>query len=69
MVQGQERYRETSEERLKEIEKDTELTARLLGALGLYDASRDHYEVTVHLEDSKWAVEPFNNPCIELGED
>lgn len=61
--------RRESEARKAEIEKDTELTARLLGALGLYDASQDHYEVTEHPEDRKWAVEPFNNPCIELGED
>lgn len=61
--------RREAEERKAEIEKDTELTARLLGALGLYDASQDHYEVTEHPEDSKWAVEPFNNHCIELGED
>ena len=42
---------------------------RILGHLGLYDASQDHYEVTEHPEDRKWAVEAFNNPCIELGED
>ena len=45
--------RREAEERKAEIEKDTELTARLLGALGLYDASHDHYEVTEHPEDER----------------
>jgi len=33
-----------NQERLTEIEKDTELTARLLGALGLVDASLYEYD-------------------------
>lgn len=40
-------------ERRFDIEKDTELTSRLLGALGLYDASQDEYVNPQHT-DSLW---------------
>lgn len=40
-------------ERRFDIEKDTELTARLLGALGIYDASQDTYKNPDHT-DSVW---------------
>ena len=40
-------------ERRFDIEKDTELTSRLLGALGLYDASKDEYVNPQHT-DSLW---------------
>ena len=42
-------------ERLNDIEKDTEVTARLLGALGLYDATQDLYDNPDH-EDSQWVI-------------
>lgn len=40
-------------ERRFDIEKDTELTSRLLGSLGLYDASQDEYVNPEHI-DSFW---------------
>ena len=40
-------------ERVSEIEKDTELTARLLGALGLVDATLFDYEDPQHI-DERW---------------
>ena len=36
--------KQVNPERIKDIEKDTELTARLLGALGLVDASQYSYD-------------------------
>jgi len=36
--------KQVNTERVKDIEKDTELTARLLGALGLVDASLYIYD-------------------------
>jgi len=40
-------------ERVSEIQKDTELTARLLGALGLVDASLYEYDNPSHI-DQAW---------------
>ena len=42
-------------ERIQDIEKDIEITARLLGALGLYDAANDFYPTTHH-DDESWCI-------------
>lgn len=42
-------------ERLISIEEREHLQ-RVLGSIGLYDASQDTYAVTEHPEDRKWAV-------------
>lgn len=50
-------------ERLKDIEKDTEVTSRILGALGLvnaFDYIEDTPPVTEHPEDDKWIVRSGN---------
>jgi hypothetical protein len=44
-----------SVEGITEIEKDTEVTARILGALGLVDATLFDYESPTH-DDSRWIV-------------
>lgn len=41
-------------ERLRDLELDTEPTRRMLGSLGLYDASQDEYVNPTHT-DSLWA--------------
>lgn len=53
----------TEHERITEIEKDTEVTARLLGALGLVDASLYDHPTTERV-DSVWT-----QPNIILGSD
>ena len=40
-------------ERITDIERDTEVTARLLGALGLVDALQFEYDNPEH-HDSQW---------------
>jgi len=40
-------------ERRLDLEKDTEPTRRMLGALGYYDASQDEYKDPDHI-DSQW---------------
>lgn len=46
-------------ERLKDIEKDTEVTSRILGALGLVNAF-DYIDETIspteHPEDDQWII-------------
>lgn len=53
----------TEHELITEIEKDTEVTARLLGALGLVDASLYDHPTTERV-DSVWT-----QPNIILGSD
>lgn len=60
--------RKTSPERVESASEGFERSKRLIGALGLYDASQDVYDVIEH-NDEKWAVEPYDNPCIIRGED
>lgn len=52
-------------ERALEIQKDTELTSRILGSLGLYNAAFDTYDVPEHPEDSRWAVELDDDSNVE----
>lgn len=49
--------RETNSDQIEKLaDSRNEDTVRLLGALGLYDASQDYYEVTEHPEDDQWII-------------
>lgn len=61
-----ERFDQKSERIIAQEER--EYLNRVLGSFGLYDASQDIYDTPEH-QDEKWAVEPYENPCIIRGED
>lgn len=41
-------------------EEEREYLTRMLGSLGLYDASQDTFSTTEHPEDEKWIVPSAN---------
>lgn len=52
-------------EQLPEFERiitpeEREYLDRMLGSLGLYDASQDQYDVTEHPEDEQWFPRGYN---------
>ena len=46
---------ENLHERIVEVEKDTEVTARIAHALGFYSCENDIYPMIEH-EDSRWII-------------
>lgn len=55
--------RETNSDFIEKLAEATEETNRLLGQLGLYNASQDEYATTEH-NDERWIPD-----SIRLGED